>query len=118
MICAAYSNPLKDFGKHTCAVCRMGTRSNSISNGCHFRVHKKCSEIKGQLKPDPELLCSRCFGTAKPIDTQLIKKLSIGEDTLDVIATFCSQGGGCWEGITTRIRCAWNKFRQLLLNFY
>ena len=121
MICAADSNPLKDSGKYPCAVCRMGTGSNSIlCNGCNFWVHKKCSGIKGKLKPDPEFLCSRCLGTAKPIDTQLIKKLSIGEDTLDVVATFCylgdmvSQGGGCLEGITTRIRCAWNKFRQLL----
>ena len=121
MICATDSNPLKDSGKYPCAVCRMGTGSNSIlCNGCKFWVHKKCSGIKGKLKPDPEFLCSRCLGTAKPIDTQLIKKLSIGEDTLDVVATFCylgdmvSQGGGCLEGITTRIRCAWNKFRQLL----
>ena len=51
---------------------------------------------------------------------QLIKNISIGEDTLDVESSFCylgdmvSQGGGCLDGITTRIRCAWGKFRELL----
>ena len=95
--------------------------SNSIyCSTCSHWVHKACSGIKGRLKPDPEFTCSRCLGTARPINVQLIKNISISEDTLDVEPSFCylgdmvSQGGGCLDGITTRIRCAWGKFRELL----
>ena len=114
MICEADSNPLKKSGKYPCGVCRSGVGSNSIyCNTCSHWVHKACSGIKGRLKPDPEFTCSRCLGLARPINVQLIKNISIGEDTLDVESSFCylgdmvSQGGGCLDGITTRIRCAW-----------
>ena len=121
MICEADSNPLKKSGKYPCGVCRSGVGSNSIyCSTCSHWVHKACSGIKGRLKPDPEFTCSRCLGLARPINVQLIKNISIGEDTLDVESSFCylgdmvSQGGGCLDGITTRIRCAWGKFRELL----
>ena len=106
MICEADSNPLKKSGKYPCGVCRSGVGSNSIyCSTCSHWVHKACSGIKGRLKPDPEFTCSRCLGTARPINVQLIKNISIGEDTLDVEPSFCylgdmvSQGGGCLDGV-------------------
>ena len=46
-------------------------------------------------------------------------QLSNGAD-LDIVDSFCylgdtlDAGGGCEAGITTRVRAAWGKFRQLL----
>ena len=121
MICAPNSNPLKKSGKYPCGVCMKGVGCNSIlCSVCSQWVHKNCSGIEGSLKPDPNFVCKRCLGTAKPINEQLVKNVHIGEDSLDVVPYFCylgdmsSQGGGCLESITTRVRCAWGKFRELL----
>ena len=121
MISADGTNTLKDSGKYPCAVCRQGVGSNSIQcTQCSFWVHKKCSGIKGRLKPDPSFVCSRCIGTAKPIDSRTVTEVALNDDLLDVVAKFCylgdmvSQGGGCLESVTTRICCAWKKFRELL----
>ena len=36
--------------------------------GCSHWVHKKCSGVTGSLKSNPDYRCSRCKGTARPID--------------------------------------------------
>ena len=60
---------LKDSGKYPCSVCRKGVGSNSIyCAGCSHWVHKKCSGVIGSLKSNPDYRCSRCKGTARPID--------------------------------------------------
>ena len=49
-------------------VCRTGVGSNSIfCNGCKHWVHKKCSGLK-LLTKDPDYRCTRCQGTAHPLD--------------------------------------------------
>jgi hypothetical protein len=63
---------------------------------------------------------TRCTGAAKPIDSRTVTEIALNDDLLDVVAKFCylgdmvSQGGGCLESVTTRICCAWKKFRELL----
>ena len=59
---------LQSSGEFPCAVCRTGVGSNSIfCNGCKHWVHKKCSGLK-RLKEDPDYRCTRCQGTAGPLD--------------------------------------------------
>ena len=60
---------LKDSGEYPCSVCRKGVGSNSIyCVGCSHWVHKRCSGVTGSLKSNPDYRCSRCKGTARPID--------------------------------------------------
>ena len=54
---------VKKSGKHPCG----GT--NAVLCGCCNRwVHKKCSGIKGPLRPDSEFRCAQCLGTERAID--------------------------------------------------
>ena len=61
---------LKKSGKYPCGVCQSGVGSSNaiFCGGCKRWVHKKCSGIKGPLRPDPEFRCARCLGTARAID--------------------------------------------------
>ena len=87
---------------------------------CKRWVHKKCSGIKGPLRPDPEFRCARCLGTARAIDEREVSEVEVGNEKLDVVPEFCylgdklSAGGGCELAAITRCKCAWGKFRQLL----
>ena len=57
-------------GKYPCGVCQSGVGSSNaiFYGGCKRWVHKKCSGIKGPLRPDPKFRCARCLGTARAID--------------------------------------------------
>ena len=69
MVSGVNLQTLKDSGKYPCSVCRKGVDSNSIyCAGCSHWVHKKCSGVIGSLKSNPDYRCSRCKGTARPID--------------------------------------------------
>ncbi|MCU7898061.1 MAG: hypothetical protein KZQ61_05230, partial [Candidatus Thiodiazotropha sp. (ex Lucinoma aequizonata)] len=112
---------LKKSGKDPCAVCLTGTGSNAIvCGGCSLWVHKKCSGIKGPLRPDPEFRCARCLGRARPIDGRSMTEVMVGDEKLEAVPEFCylgdmlSAGGGCDLAAVTRCKCAWGKFRQLL----
>ena len=47
-------------------------------------------------------------------------EVQVGPDKLEVVASFCylgdmlSAGGGCEMAVTTRVKTAWKKFRELL----
>ena len=102
MICGTGLDLLQSSGEFPCAVCRTGVGSNSIfCNGCKHWVHKKCSGLK-RLKKDPDYRCTRCQGTAHPLDGRPQK-----EDML-------SAAGGCELSTTTRVKTAWKKFKDLL----
>ena len=110
---------LKSSGEYPCAVCRTGVGNISIyCNGCKLWVHKKCSEL--QLTPNPDYRCARCMGNAHPIDGRPQNEVQLGPDKLEVVASFCylgdmlSAGGGCEVAVTTRVKTAWKKFRELL----
>ena len=85
--------------KDSCSVCRKGVGSNSIyCAGCSHWVHKKCSGVIGSLKSNPDYRCSRCKGTARPIDGRPHNELLLMQDKkLDVVDSFCYLGyGRCW----------------------
>ena len=64
--------------------------------------------------------CARCMGNARPIDGRPQKEVQVGPDKLEVVASFCYLGdmlsvsGGCEIAVTTRVKTAWKKFRELL----
>ena len=120
MICGTGLDLLQSSGEFPCAVCCTGVGSNSIfCNGCKHWVHKKCSGLK-RLKKDPDYRCTRCQGTARPLDGRPQKEVQVGPDKLEVVASFCylgdmlSAAGGCELSTTTRVKTAWKKFKDLL----
>ncbi|XP_056003414.1 uncharacterized protein LOC130049601 [Ostrea edulis] len=120
MICGTDLDLLQDSGSVPCAVCRTGVGSNSIfCNGCKHWVHKKCSGLV-RLSVDPDFRCSRCRGTARPLDGRPQSDIQVGMDKLEVVGSFCylgdmlSAAGGCDLAATTRVKTAWKKFRELL----
>ena len=120
MICGTGLDLLQSSGEYPCAVCRTGVGNNNIyCNGCKLWVHKKCSELQ-RLTPNPDYRCARCMGNARPIDGRPQSEVQVGPDKLEVVASFCylgdmlSAGGGCEMAVTTRVKTAWKKFRELL----
>ena len=120
MICGTGLDLLQSSGEFPCAVCRTGVGSNSIfCNGCEHWVHKKCSGLK-RLKKDLDYRCTRCQGTARPLDGRPQKEVQVGPDKLEVVASFCYLGymllaaGGCELSTTTCVKTAWKKFKDLL----
>ena len=120
MVSGPNLNSLRKTGKHPCSVCLSGTGSNAINcTKCACWVHKKCSGIKGTLKPDPNFVCPRCTGTCRPIDARPLTEVQIEDESLEAVAEFCylgdtlSAGGGCELAAITRCKAAWNKFREL-----
>ena len=76
---------LKKSGKDPCGVCQKGVGSNAIfCGGCLCWIHKKCSGIKGPLRPDPDFRCARCLGMAWPIDGRTVKEMKVDDDTLQM----------------------------------
>ena len=121
MISGPQLGTLKDTGKFPCAVCRTGVGKNSIfCYGCSMWVHKKCSGITSRLKEDHLYRCSRCLGTARPIDSRPFTEVSLDGEDLEVVASFCylgdmtDAGGGCNLSVVNRTRVAWGKFHDLL----
>ena len=59
------------------------------------------------------------MGNARPIDGRPQNEVYVGPDKLEVVASFCnlgdmlSAGGGCEITVTTHVRTAWKKFREL-----
>ena len=72
------------------------------------------------LTPNPDYMCARCMGIARPIDGRPQNEVQVGPDKLEVVASFrylgdmLSAGGGCEIAVTTRVKTAWKKFRELL----
>ena len=120
MICGTGLDLLQSSCEYPCAVCSTGVGNNSIyCNGCKLWVHKKCSGLQ-RLIPNPDYRCARCMGNARPIDRRPQSEVQVGPDKLEVVASFCylgdmlSAGGGCEMAVTTRVKIAWKKFRELL----
>ena len=79
----------------------------------------ECSGLQ-RLTPNPDYRCARCMGNACPIDGRPQSEVQVGPDKLEVVASFCylgdmlSAGGGCEMAVTTLVKTAWKKFRELL----
>ena len=60
------------------------------------------------------------MGNARPIDGRSQNEVQAGPDKLEVVSSFCylgdmlSAGRGCEIAVTTRVKTAWKKFRELL----
>ena len=82
-------------------------------------MHKKCSGLQRQT-PNFNYRCARCMGNTRPIDGRPQNEVQVGPGKLEVVASFCflgdmlSAGGGCEIAVTTRVKTAWKKFRELL----
>ena len=117
MICGTGLDLLQSSGEFPCAVRHTGVGSNC--NGCKHWVHKKCSGLK-RLKKDPDYRCTRCQGTARPLDGRPQQEVQVGPDKLEVVASLCylgdmlSAAGGCELSTTTRVKTVWKKFKDLL----
>ena len=81
MICGTGLDLLQSIDEFPCAICRTGVGSNSIfCNGCKHWVHKKCSGFK-HLTEDPDYRCTRCQGTACPLDGRPQKEVQFSDLT-------------------------------------
>ena len=90
MICGTGLDLMQSSGEFPCAVCRTGVGSNSIfCKGCKHWVHKKCSGLK-RLTEDPDYRCTRCKGTARPLDGRPQREVQVGPDKLEVVASFAT----------------------------
>ena len=73
------------------------------------------------MRPNPDFSCARCLNTARTFDGRMIKEVEVDDEKLEAVPEFCylgdmlSAGGGCELAAVTRCKCAWGKFRQLLL---
>ena len=60
------------------------------------------------------------MGNARPINGRPQNVVQVGPDKLEVVAFFCYLGdmlsavGGCEIAVTTRVKTAWKKFKELL----
>ena len=120
MICGTGLDLWQSSGEFPCAVCRTGVGNNSIyCNGCKIWVHKKCSWLQ-RLTQNHDYSCARCMGNARPVAGRPQNEVQVGPDKLEVVASYCylgdmlSAGGGFEKTVTTRVKTAWKKFRELL----
>ena len=106
--------PLQSSGEFPCAICRTGVGSNIIfCNGCKHWVHKNCCGLK-HLTKDPDYRRTRCQRTACPLDGIPQRKVHVGPDKLEVVASFCYLGDMA-VNFQPHVKTTWKKFKSLLL---
>ena len=72
------------------------------------------------LTPNPDYRCAQCMGNASPFDGRPQSEVPVRPDKLEMVASFCylgdmlSAGGDCEITVTTRVKTARKKFRELL----
>ena len=97
-------------------------RDNSIfCVQCHRWVHKRCSGISGNLKNNADYHCRRFLeGENVIFQSVWLKEVVIEPHVkLECVPKFCylghilGAGGGVEETASTRVRCAWAKFKEL-----
>ena len=104
---------------HALSVVQEYATTASTAMAANVGCIRKCSGLQ-RLTPNPDYRCARCMGNARPIDGRPQSEVQVGPDKLEVIASFCylgdmlSAGGGCEMAVTTRVKTAWKKFRELL----
>ena len=81
-----------------------------------FTVYKNCTFFKNYEPPQAYQVRPGLHS----IDGRPQSEVQVGPDKLEVVASFCylgdmlSAGGGCKMAVTTRVKTAWKKFRELL----
>ena len=122
MRCEIGAGQVKSSGKYPCGVCKKGVGRNSIlCSMCKKWIHKKCSNIKGRLKPDPLYVCPACADVnrqEKNVEDKLQIKVK-ADVMLDCVENFCYLGdeigarGGAEEACRNRVKNAWMSFNKL-----
>jgi hypothetical protein len=108
-------------GKYPCGVCRQGVGRNCIQcNKCKSWVHKRCSGIKGKLKPDSSFQCTTCVSKAEHGYLVDENEIDLGSGVvLEQVKSFCylgdviGAGGGAEDASRNRVKCGWAKFHDL-----
>ena len=110
-------------GKHPCGVCRQGVGDRGYSikcNKCQSWVHKKCSGVKGRLRPDTNFQCKACVSNGEHSDLVDKKEIELGSGVvLEQVKSFCylgdviGAGGGAEDASRNRVKCGWAKFHEL-----
>ena len=122
MSCLPGAGRREQSGKFPCGICKKGVGANSIlCNGCGMWIHKKCSKVRGKLKADQGYKCSRCLSVDVGRENVAAKAEVTMADgkKIELVDKFCylgdmiGAGGGVEEATRTRIKCAWDKFREL-----
>ena len=78
-----------DSSKFPFGVCNEGVGNNSIKcNFCGFWVHKRCTNIKGPLKPAPNFKCKKCRGEVSNATDPDIEPVIINGEEIEKSALF------------------------------
>jgi len=111
-----------DSAKYPCGVCNKGVEYNSIfCTKCKKRIHKRCSKVKGKIPSNDGFQCLKCSDlvSSKVYEHE---KRSLIMDTgveFECVDRFCyledmiGADGGAKLASRMRVRCAWNKFKEL-----
>ena len=118
MISKPGAGPVQKTGKYPCSVCSKCVGSNSIQcTKCKQWVHARCSRVKGKLAEVKDFVCNSC--SSPPLDTcEEEENIAIGNSSYEAVQQCCYLGDMISAGeasSATRTRCAWKKFRELLL---
>ena len=104
---------LQKSSKDPCGVCLKGVGTNFIfCGGCVRWIHKNCSGIPSRLKSDASFMCKR-IGQDRPRDGRLMTEVTLGQEKLEVVPSFCylgdclSSGGGHELTSIKRYHVAW-----------
>ena len=103
MRCRDGAGQVVESGKYPCGVCNKGVGANSIQcTSCHAWVHKKCSRIKGKLKPVSDYCCGKCTG-GNPGRPDVLPQISLGPgQNLECVDKFCYLGDMIAAGVELR----------------
>ena len=84
-------NALQKSDKDRCGMCLKGISTYFIFVGV-VPVHNKCSGVPGRLKYDASFSCKRCTGQDRPINGKLMTEVTVGQEKLQVVPSFCYLG--------------------------
>ena len=92
---------LKKSGKYPCGVCQSGVGScNAIfCGGCKHWAHKKCSGIKGPLRPDPELGAPDALGLLGLSMKEKFQRLRLETKSLKLSQSSATLGTCCLQEV-------------------
>ena len=104
--------------KYPCSVCGKGVGRNSVQcTKCQHWVHKRCSGAHGSLTQEKDFTCKKCIPGVLFEDED--KMITLDGDNIEVVDRFSYLGdvisteGGAQEAVTSRIRSAWKKLKEV-----
>src|SRR5579864_9286366 len=99
MKCQVRNGLKDDSGDYPCSVCRRNVKRNSVECiVCKNWVHKKCSDVKGKLKPHQNFQCPVCTGRVanRRVEEKVLLLDNAGQ--LDCVDRFCYLGDVIGDG--------------------